>query len=264
MLIAQISDLHVGGEDVAARYRLDTRAALRTAIDQLNALPTRPDMCLVTGDLVDGGTLAQYGIAIRELERLEMPWYAVPGNHDERDAFREALAGTRTPAGDSEFIHYVIEGFPLRVVALDSIVPRQTVGELCEARLAWLDQALAERPRHPTILMMHHPPFATHQPMADRLTLMDRQSLAAVLRRHPQVEAIIAGHLHRAIHGRLAHAHASTCPSTAHQIALALAPDSPLAFTHEPPGFQLHVWNGPGTWTTHTVQCGRFAGPFPI
>ena len=110
--------------------------------------------------------------------------------------------------------------------------------------------------------MLHHPPFATHQPPIDEMCLHQPASFADVIRRHPQVEAIISGHVHRAIHSRVAHAQASSCPSTAHQMALAFDRQAIVGFTHEPAGFQLHLWDGPGTWTTHTVQTGAFAGPF--
>lgn len=262
MRIAQITDLHVGGEDVAAYYRLDTRLALRQSVDQINALTSPPDICLVTGDIVENGTLPEYVMAREELARLRAPWYAIPGNHDRHDNFRAAFAGTHTPAGMDDFVHYAIDDFPLRVIAVDSVVPRATHGELCVRRLAWLEKILAAEPTRPTLIMLHHPPFSTSQPGVDSVCLIRRTEFAAVVSRHKQIEAIISGHVHRAIHSRVAHAAASSCPSTAHQMALAMRDNDDMAFTHEPPGFQLHVWDGPGTWTTHTVQVGRFAGPF--
>ena len=262
MRIAQITDLHVGGADVAAYYRLDTRAALNTAVDQINALEPRPDVCLVTGDIVESATPQEYALARALLQRLAVPWYAIPGNHDERGGFRRAFAGTATPHGDGEFVQYVIDDFPLRIVALDSVVARRTHGELCAERLAWLDRTLSAAPARPTVIMLHHPPFATHQPAIDAMCLTQPELLAVVIQRHRQVEAIISGHVHRAIHSRVAHAQASSCPSTAHQMALALGRQATIGFTHEPAGFQLHLWDRPGSWTTHTVQTGEFAGPF--
>ena len=34
-------------------------------------------------------------------------------------------------------------------------------GALCEDRLRWIDRALAAAPGRPTLVLMHHPPFAT-------------------------------------------------------------------------------------------------------
>lgn len=263
MLIAQITDTHVGGADVAALYRMDTRAAVRAAIDQINALPMRPDVCLITGDLVENGTPAEYRLARAEFDRLAMPWHVIPGNHDARAPLREAF-GDVQPFADPAFLHYVVEELPLRIIALDTVVPGRTHGSLCEARTAWLTERLSERPATPTLLMLHHPPFATRQPVVDAVCLAHAQAFAALVSGHRQIEAIISGHVHRAIFSRVAHAQASSCPGTAHQMLLALRREDPMAFTHEPPGFQLHWWDGPGTWTTHTVQVGPFAGPFPF
>ena len=60
-------------------------------------------------------------------------------------------------------------------------------------------------------------------------------------RRHPQVERILCGHLHRAIDRRFAGTVAGTAPATAHQIRLNLVPDARISFTFEPPGYQLHL-----------------------
>ena len=56
---------------------------------------------------------------------------------------------------------------------------------------------------------------------------------------------------------------ASSCPSTAHQAALDLRPNGIDSFTLEPPGFQLHRWTGRRLFT-HTLNVGRFDGPFPF
>ena len=61
MLIAQISDVHVGG----ARHRQEL---LRTAIDELNA--AEPDLVVVAGDLTDDGYPDQYPVAREELARI--------------------------------------------------------------------------------------------------------------------------------------------------------------------------------------------------
>ena len=77
MLIAQISDVHVGG----GRYRPEL---LRTAIDEINA--AEPDLVVVAGDLTDDGYPDQYPLARDELARIAADQVVrVPGNHDARN-----------------------------------------------------------------------------------------------------------------------------------------------------------------------------------
>jgi Icc protein len=77
MLIAQLSDVHVGG----SRYREEL---LRTAIEEVNN--SEPDLAVIAGDLTDDGYPDQYPLAARELAALRCPRIVrVPGNHDARN-----------------------------------------------------------------------------------------------------------------------------------------------------------------------------------
>ncbi len=71
-----------------------------------------------------------------------MPVYAIPGNHDDRDAML-ALDGVATIGAGSDFRHLAADLGLLRLVALDSNVPGQAHGELCAKRLDWLEAELA-------------------------------------------------------------------------------------------------------------------------
>src|SRR6185295_13073593 len=77
MLIAQLSDVHVGG----ARYRQEL---LHTAIAEINA--AAPDIVVVAGDLTDDGYPDQYPEAKQELDAIACEHVIlVPGNHDARN-----------------------------------------------------------------------------------------------------------------------------------------------------------------------------------
>ncbi len=145
---------------------------------------------------------------------------------------------------NGDFVQYTVEDWPLRLVALDTLVPGESGGRLCAERLAWLETRLAERPERPTFVFMHHPPFATGIASMDAMGLDGIDALAAVIRRHLQVERIACGHLHRTIVRRFAGTVACTCPATAHQIALDLPPAQRLAAVMEPPACLLHLWMG--------------------
>jgi 3',5'-cyclic AMP phosphodiesterase CpdA len=110
---------------------------------------------------------------------------------------------------------------------------------------------------------MHHPPFKTGIAHMDAVGLQNIGGFACVVAQHPQLERIVCGHLHRSIQTRFHGTLASTCPSTAHQVALDLRPAAPSAFRMEPPGYQLHHWTG-DQLITHTAFVGEFAGPYPF
>jgi len=75
-------------------------------------MTTRPDVLLLTGDLVDHGAPDEYKLLRDLLDQVDIPTYLIPG-------------------------------------------------ELDAVRLGWLDEQLAAALDAPTLVFMHHPPFAT-------------------------------------------------------------------------------------------------------
>ena len=268
MIVAQLSDPHIVAPGRFPRTPagfgpVDTADFLAHAVAAINRLDPLPDITVITGDLVDRGEPAEYDHLRSLLAPLRMPVFVIPGNHDAREPLRAAFGGDGylSTAG---FIQYAVEDYPLRLVALDTLVPDHHHGELCGDRLAWLNATLAAAPERPTLVMMHHPPFRTGIDYMDRFGLGDAAALAAIVARHPQVERILCGHLHRAIDRRFAGTVAGTAPSTAHQIALNLLPEAPLRFMFEPPGYQLHVWREDSGLVSHTAVIGDWSGSYPF
>lgn len=251
MLLAQITDLHVTTEGSPFDLRYRTGAQLARAVEHLCRLDPRPDAVLVTGDLVNEGSPSEYARLAQLLEPLPMPWYAVPGNHDDREHLRAAF-GDRGYFPTTGALSYEVEFGPLRVIALDTNVPGAPGGRLGEAQLRWLDARLSEGRDRQTLLLMHHPPFATGIEGMDQMGLEDGEALAQVVSRHPQIERILCGHLHRPIVKRFAGTVASTCPSTGPQVALDLRPGVGVAMLPEPTACQLHLWRDGLGLVTHT------------
>jgi 3',5'-cyclic AMP phosphodiesterase CpdA len=263
MLIAQISDMHLKPPGELLYGRIDTAGFLERAVAHLGALDPKPDLVLATGDLVDGGKPEEYAQLKQILQPLAMPVYLIPGNHDAREALREAFVeASYLPS--SGFLHYTIEGWPLRLIALDTLLAGKGWGELCEERLDWLEARLGES-RRPTVLFMHHPPFDCGISAFDGFKLkVGGERLAALVERHGNVERVVCGHVHRPIQVRWAGTMASIAPSTAHQATLDLHDKAPLSMMMEPPGVALHLWR-PGTGLiTHISYIGTYEGPRPF
>lgn len=268
MLIAQLSDCHITRPGTLASGRVDTAALLRQAVASVQALDPAPDLVLLTGDLVDGGDPAEYARLRALLAPLRPPWRLLPGNHDARAALREAFPEQPWAAGQP-FAQWVTDlpdpAGPLRLIGLDTVIPGAPGGALCRDRLAWLADTLAQAPQRPTLLALHHPPLRTGLEEMDGMALAEgREALAGLLARHPQVQALLCGHLHRHIHGQLAGVPVIVAPATGHQIALDLRPGQPAMFNLEPPGYLLHRWTAGEGLVTLGAVTGDWPGPYPF
>lgn len=263
MLIAQLSDLHVRPAGVLYQGVVDSNAMLANAVRHLNALDPRPDLVLLSGDLVDSGTAAEYETLRHLLAPLEIPVRAIPGNHDDRERFRTAFANDGyVPASGP--INYVCDFDTVTVVALDVTLPGLHHGQFDEKAAHWLESVLDGKPGRMTLLMMHQPPFEIGVRYLDAYLCRSGELLAALLRRHPQVERVLCGHVHRHMQMRFGGTLLCTAPSTTTAIALDLRPDAEPQSNVEPPGFLLHHWRPQTGLLTHWLPVGTFPGPYPF
>lgn len=268
LYILQISDTHIVPEGRLLSGHVDTKTCLDRAVTHIKQLYVKPQAVMVTGDIVDDGSFASYQQFKALLEGLDIPVYVLAGNHDERQNLLAAFPGLPLDAQMKRagFIQYVVNIAGVRVIALDTQCPGYTHGELCEERLSWLRGTLAQEPNMPCVVAMHHPPFKTGLVFMDTARLLrGADELARMIRQYPQVQRIICGHVHRLCMQQFAGVTAVTTPSVAHQMALQLSPHEPVAYTFEPPGGLLHVWQkGQAGITTHLMTFADFAGPFRL
>lgn len=265
MLLAQITDTHVALPDSAMGRLGRTAEHLEAAVSHLLASSLKPDVVVITGDLVDEGKSEEYEMLAERLAALPMPVYLLPGNHDEREVLRSTLRerghGYLPAQG---FLQYTAWCGPVRLVALDTSVPGKPHGELCVTRLSWLRKTLAESDAM-TLVLMHHPPFLTGLSRMDTMGLLAGcEELEQILGEAPHVERVLCGHLHRAITRRFGGTLASTCPSTAHQLELDLRAEGRLAAVREPPACQLHTLTRDGALVSHLSFIGDFGSPLVL
>ena len=256
ILIAQISDLHITPPGALAYGRVDTAAALLRTIGTLNGLSPRPDLVVISGDIADSAQPEEYAHATKLLGALQMPFAAIPGNHDRRapmrEAFPDSLYGNANCALNTL---RRVEG--LDIFLMDSTVAGAAHGELDAETLLWLDGALAASATRPAFLFLHHPPFDTGIMYTDAARLRNADALAAILNRHPtRVLLVAAGHAHRAAQTVFAGVSASICPAGEQAVTLEFEPRWPEVFRVEPPAFYLRAWlpgESFGSVVTHVV-----------
>lgn len=259
MLIAQLTDLHVTARGARAFGQVDTNDALARAVAHVAALPRRPDLVVVTGDVVNGPQPGEYAMAAELLAGLGLPLLVIPGNHDDREELRTALRPLDPGLPEGPYLHRMVDTGPLRILALDTVVPGRPEGALDAPRLAWIADRLAEAPHErPLLVLMHHPPFVSGIGHMDRMNCAGADALAGLLRGRT-VAGLLCGHVHRPI---TAHWHGIPCfcgPGTAHLVALDLEAESPARWTREPPAVALHLWDDAHGLRTHL----SFVGDFP-
>jgi 3',5'-cyclic AMP phosphodiesterase CpdA len=267
LLIAQLSDSHVGMALDVLEGRLDTLAALHRAVAHVACLDPLPDLVLFTGDLAERGHAAEYEAIAQALASLPMPVYAVPGNHDHPSVARDALPACMPVRADApaQTCCYHVQHAGLQLIALDTVVPGRPHGALDSPQLDWLERTLARCHDQPVLLFMHHPPLPTGIEAMDACGLLEGgDRLAALVRGHGQVQGLLCGHLHRPVQMNFGGAPLHVAPSVAHQIALDLRPEAPLRARLEPPKISLHRWSAALGLCTHTSYVGDFGRGIPL
>ena len=227
-VIAHLSDTHLDG----SRPRL--QRLLRVVAETANA---GADALIVTGDLADHGSAAEY-----EQFAAAMPtdrrWLATVGNHDRREPARALPA----PRLERAARRRARRRRPASI-ALDSLIEGADDGRLDAASLAFAAQALDGSPG-PAVIALHHPPVAVGHDLMDRLGLRDPEGLAE-LARHPRLAAILTGHVHTSLAARFAGAPLLSAGGVASTMRLGSRTD-PIADAAAVPAFAVHVFDDTG------------------
>jgi 3',5'-cyclic AMP phosphodiesterase CpdA len=214
MLIAQISDTHIlarASDHPAVQLRAD---CLRRCVEDINQ--QGPDAVIFTGDTVQHGQPDEYSQLRDLLAPLEAPLYLVPGNRDDKDQLRAAFSDHPHLPPGGDFLHYAVEDYGVRLVAMDSTSPGERKGVFCPARQEWLDEVLGSQPGRPTLLFIHHPPFDVDDHYIGGYRRPEEATaLAEIVNRHPQVEGLLCGHVHWPVRRDWAGTTASIMPSVA-------------------------------------------------
>jgi 3',5'-cyclic-AMP phosphodiesterase len=215
MIIAQISDTHIALDTPDAEQGLRDLAA---TVADINTLDPAPAAIVHTGDIVHNGRPVEYARAVAVLAAARAPVYVVAGNKDDRRNLRAAFFSHRTLAGDeSDFVDYVIDDYPVRLIVLDTVNPASSKGDFCPARVRRLIDLIDAETTKPIAVFTHHPPFEV---MAgpERLHFEAPETMARLcqaLQHSGRVVAVFSGHVHRAASGHVGRIPASVVPCTA-------------------------------------------------
>ena len=129
MIIAQISDTHIALDTPDADRRIRDFAL---TVADINALDPAPDVIVHTGDLVHNGRQDEYAQAVATLANARAPLYVLTGNKDNRAKLCEAFSDRGYLVPDSDFVHYAIDDYPVRLIALDTLTTIRATPTCCD------------------------------------------------------------------------------------------------------------------------------------
>jgi len=246
--IAQITDTHLYADTERRLLGLNTLECLRQVIELVEETAWPIDMVLATGDLVHDATPAGYELASSEFARLQVPVYALPGNHDIPDVMLENLGNngmTMPGVVDTEY---------WRLIMLDSVIPDAEGGHLTDNELAHLEQALAQQHKH-TLVCLHHQPLPVGSRWLDTMALDNGDAFFELLAPYPQVRGVLWGHIHQEydqIHNGL---RLLASPSTCVQFSIGV---DDFQVDERPPGCRLLALLPDGSIRTEVLRLDRY------
>jgi Icc protein len=229
--LIQLSDTHILPPGELLYKTIDTASHLRETVYKINRMRPKPDVVLITGDLVDRGDLPGYQHFLELIKALKMPVYVTPGNHDNPGLMKRVFSDTISfPVDDSTF-QYSVEHLPYRILALNSKSEGTELPEFDDQRLAWLSTQL-ERSDKPVLIAIHHPPMTTGIELIDMGGSEWFQGIKSVIAEHDQVRLVICGHCHTDLSGRIGQVAVYMAPATSHQLVasrgLTVAPSAQI------------------------------------
>lgn len=173
--IAQVSDVHelIGSEN------------FRAIISELNE-DVQPAFTVISGDITDHGTPAQYAKYLEDAALFDGPVYTIPGNHDVRWWNADGKSTFTSQVGP---LYQSVNYGGVHFVFLDSTVNFELDGKLNPAQRAWLEADLAAVPADMPVIWFTHHPFKINN------NVTARHELLSLAEGH-NVIALMSGHVH--------------------------------------------------------------------
>ena len=211
----QLTDAHLGSEPGSCLLGMDTDGSLQAVIGLAQHERPRPGLLLATGDLSDAGSADSYRRFAAYTQDLADTGVWLPGNHDDLEAMVAGL-----PSGAHVCSHLLLGGW--LVVGLNSQIVGDVAGAVAPAELERLEGLLADHADVPTLICLHHQVLPVGCAWLDRQRLCNSNELLALVAAHPQVKAVLSGHVHQVSEQDFGGVRMLTSPSTCVQFA----PDS--------------------------------------
>jgi len=245
--IIQISDTHLMNQEDLEFVHMNPEHSFHSVIRQIQQQYPDTDAIIHTGDLAQVPVEETYSRYLAFMQTLGIPFYQIPGNHDNIDIFPFYQHKNQAQA-----IHFG----RWSLVLLNSAVHDRIDGWIEQEQLQQLDILLAKLQQQFVIVACHHHPFEMQSKWIDQHKLKNTQNLTDILAKHSNVKAVIFGHVHQDSCTEWQHIQFFSTPSTCVQFK-PLSED--FALDDQAPGFRvLHLRaNGELETQIHRVHTAR-------
>ncbi len=191
LIVLQISDLHILAETEETLYGVNTEHSFQQLLKQAHTLHGKVDLVLVTGDLAQHPCQASYHRIYKALEKYHTQTVCLPGNHDDLLLMNQLINGEQVNCRKQ------IQFNDWQIISLNSKKPASQAGYLSKNELDYLTEALDKQADLNTLIAVHHHPVPINSRWMDGMMIENSGDLFLLLKQHPQVKAIICGHIHQ-------------------------------------------------------------------
>lgn len=253
--LLQLTDTHLYGVPGGRLLGQDTRRTLELVLEHALATAWPVDRVVLTGDLVHDESREGYRYLAERLARLGVPCNGLPGNHDAPQVMAGTLEGGSISAARN------VRCGSWNLVFLDSTVPGAEGGHLADAELRGLETALSAHPEAHALVCLHHQPVPVGSAWIDTMALDNPTELFGVIDAHPQVRAILWGHVHQDYSGWRGGVRLLGTPSTCVQF---LPGSDTFALDARTPGFRWLELSPDGRIETGVERIAAYPDPLRL
>lgn len=249
--LLQITDTHLFSDRNKDLLGIKTVESYEAVIKHAARYSSRCQAVLSTGDLSQDHSQQSYLDFTEQIKKLNLPCYWLPGNHDMQSVMlpsllQQGLAQTKQIV--SEF---------WQIILLDSQVEGVPHGFLDEQQLDFLQQALQQYPDKHTLICVHHHVLPVKSAWLDQHILKNHEHFLEIIKLHPNVRAVLSGHVHQALDIEFNNVRFLTSPSTCVQFK----PNSDdFAVDDQAPGYRYLALNKNGSMISKVerIEHGAF------
>lgn len=247
--ILQITDLHLFESPESSLLEIKTYETLQAVVSNIKneQLLIKPDIIIVSGDISQDYSENSYKLAKNIIDDFNCPTFAIPGNHDEPNLFKNILSKSKNISCSDKKI--ICDGW--RIILLNTQVPGKIYGDLTDNELLFLKRELAIDQTIPTLIFLHHHVLPVNSAWLNRISLTNANAFLETIDHYTNIKAIVCGHIHQEFDAMYNDIHFLATPSTCFQFAtnsVKFKLDSLM------PGYRWFELHSDGTYTTKIIR----------